>query len=68
MDRVDIGGQRLAQRISAMSENEICQFIRRESRIGGLSKAVRTLNRDALSEDNDRRKRAEAAIRKLGFL
>lgn len=68
MDRFDPKGPALALRISAMSETEICQFIRRESRNGQLSKAVKTLNRDALSNDTERRARAEAAIKKLGFL
>ena len=68
MDRYDIGGRRLAERIRAMSEAEVCHFIRRESRSGQLSKTVRTLNRDVLSSDMPRREEAEAAIRKLGFI
>lgn len=68
MDRLETGGSGLAQRISSMSPNEVCQFIRRESRKRQLSATVRALNHDALSEDLERRKRAEDAIRKLGFL
>lgn len=68
MDHYNAGTARLAENISSMSESEVCQFIRRESREGRLSKAVRSLNRDAMSDDSDRRRRAEAAIRKLGFI
>lgn len=68
MDRSEIGDTRLAQKISTMSENEICHFILNESRNGRLSKTVRALNGDVLSGDVERRKRGEAAIRKLGFI
>ncbi len=68
MDRLDLGGTRLAQQISAMSDTEICHYIRSESRSRRLSRTLRTLNRDVLSADLERRRRAEAAIRKLGFI
>lgn len=68
MDRYEIRSAGLAQRISAMSENEICQFIRRESRNRQLSVTIRALNRDVLSDDRHRRTSAEDAIRKLGFI
>lgn len=68
IDRIDLGEARLAQEISAMTENEISQFISRERRVKRLSQTVRSLNRDALSDDRERRARAEAAIRKLGFI
>ncbi|MEL7104871.1 MAG: hypothetical protein AAGM21_03055 [Pseudomonadota bacterium] len=51
-----------------MSESEIWQFIRRESKTGRLRRTVRDLNIDALSKDTARRSRAEAAIRRLGFI
>lgn len=51
-----------------MTEAEISHFIRRESRRGGLSRAVRMLNRDVLSSDLQRRIRAEEAIKRLGFV
>lgn len=58
----------LAAIISDMSEAEICRFIRQESKFGRLSRTVRDLNKDALSGDLERRKRAETAIRRLGFI
>lgn len=68
MDRFETEDCRLAREISAMSENEVCHFIRNEQRNGRLSQAVRALNSDVLSGDFERRRRGEAAIRKLGFI
>ncbi|MEO1238777.1 MAG: hypothetical protein AAFW64_03765, partial [Pseudomonadota bacterium] len=58
----------IAAIISDMTETEISQFIRQESRTGRLSRTVKSLNQDVLSDDTVRRRRAEAAIRRLGFI
>ena len=68
MDSYHFGARDLADDIAAMDEAEICQFIRRESKTGGLSRTVRNLNRDILSKDSARRSRAKAAIERLGFI
>lgn len=68
MDQQSVDGPVLVEMISAMSETEIHQFIRNQSRVGRLSSTVRTLNRDALSRNRERRSSAEKAIRKLGFI
>lgn len=68
MDHLETGDSRLAQKIGAMSEREIWDFVSRESQNRRLSLTVRTLNSDVLSGDLERRKRGEAAIRKLGFI
>lgn len=68
MDSLETQDCRLAREIGAMSDSEIWHFISNERQNGRLSKAVRALNSDVLSGDLERRRRGEAAIRKLGFI